>query len=317
MSAALDDIPLKQRLAARGVDGLTLLVVSGGHFPAAALHLPVPVRAGAVVQSHGRRRLCQLQPLLLGIPSFTDDRDDPLARFAGDAADAGLRRADRLPGSGCCNASGCSPTLLVFPITLGPFWWHRGCCLSRSAGLVQPQPDVDRPDFDADQAPAQLLGRDAVAGDHGLPLHLPFDAVLPLGHRSALEKAAATLGAGPWERFKHILFPLLLPGLAITFCLSFVQAFSVFPSAVLLGAPAGPTRVISIAAYQAAFEEYDYSLASAIAMIMGMVQLSIVVLVLSLRRPALSRAGRWREGLSRWSPIPVSRRRSGLPLTGR
>jgi putative spermidine/putrescine transport system permease protein len=71
--------------------------------------------------------------------------------------------------------------------------------------------------------------------------------------------------------------------LAITFCLSFVQAFSVFPSAVLLGAPAGPTRVISIAAYQAAFEEYDYSMASAVAMIMGMVQLAIVVAVLGLR----------------------------------
>ena len=36
-------------------------------------------------------------------------------------------------------------------------------------------------------------------------------------------------------------------------CLSFVQTFSVFPSAVLLGAPAGATRVISIAAYQAAY----------------------------------------------------------------
>ena len=41
------------------------------------------------------------------------------------------------------------------------------------------------------------------------------------------------------------------------FCLAFVQAFSVFPSAVLLGSPAGPTRVISIAAYEAAFEQYD------------------------------------------------------------
>ena len=60
-------------------------------------------------------------------------------------------------------------------------------------------------------------------------------------------------------------------------------AFSVFPSAVLLGAPAGPTRVISIAAYQAAFEEYDYSMASAVAMIMGLVQLAIVVAVLGLR----------------------------------
>jgi putative spermidine/putrescine transport system permease protein len=52
---------------------------------------------------------------------------------------------------------------------------------------------------------------------------------------------------------------------------------------VLLGAPAGPTRVISIAAYQAAFEDYDYSMASAIAMIMGGVQLIIVAAVLSAR----------------------------------
>jgi putative spermidine/putrescine transport system permease protein len=41
--------------------------------------------------------------------------------------------------------------------------------------------------------------------------------------------------------------------------------------------------VISIAAYQAAFEEYDYSMASAVAMIMGFVQLAIVVAVLASR----------------------------------
>ncbi len=90
----------------------------------------------------------------------------------------------------------------------------------------------------------------------------PFTFLLTLSYLSgidpALERAAATLGAGPASRFRHVLLPLLVPGLAITFCLSFVQAFSVFPSAVLLGAPAGPTRVISIAAYTAAFEEYDY-----------------------------------------------------------
>ena len=75
------------------------------------------------------------------------------------------------------------------------------------------------------------------------------------------------------------------------FCLAFVQAFSVFPSAVLLGSPAGPTRVISIAAYEAAFEQYDYSLASAIAMIMGFVQLIIVAAVLGAAQPR-SIAGR-------------------------
>ena len=53
--------------------------------------------------------------------------------------------------------------------------------------------------------------------------------------------------------------------------------------AVLLGEPAGVTRVISIAAATAAFEEYDYSMASAIAMIMGFVQLGIVVAVLASR----------------------------------
>ena len=56
-----------------------------------------------------------------------------------------------------------------------------------------------------------------------------------------------------------------------------------FASAVLLGAPAGPTRVISIAAYEAAFEQYDYSMASCVAMIMGVVQLIVVAVALGLR----------------------------------
>jgi putative spermidine/putrescine transport system permease protein len=115
----------------------------------------------------------------------------------------------------------------------------------------------------------------------------PFTFLLTLSYVTgidpALEQAGAVHGASARQRFSRIILPLILPGLAITFCLSFVQAFAVFPSAVLLGAPAGPTRVISIAAYQAAFEEYDYSLASAIAMIMGAVQLAIVAAVLGLR----------------------------------
>ena len=100
----------------------------------------------------------------------------------------------------------------------------------------------------------------------------------------ALEHAAATLGAGPAARFRHVLLPLLMPGLAMTFCLSSVQAFSVFPLAILLGAPSGPTRVISIAADQAAFEQYHYSLASALAMLMALVELLIVAVVLGGRR---------------------------------
>jgi putative spermidine/putrescine transport system permease protein len=115
----------------------------------------------------------------------------------------------------------------------------------------------------------------------------PFTFLLTLSYITgidpSLEQAASTLGASPRARFWHILLPLLAQGLAINMCLSFVQTFSVFPSAVLLGAPAGATRVISIAAYQAAYEKYDYSMASAIAMIMGFCQLGVVILILSAR----------------------------------
>ncbi len=115
----------------------------------------------------------------------------------------------------------------------------------------------------------------------------PFTFLLTLSYVTgidpALEHAGRMLGARARARFWRIVLPLLAPGMAITLALSFVQAFSVFPSAVLLGAPAGPTRVISIAAYQAAFEAYDYSMASAIAMIMAGVQVVIVVALLAMR----------------------------------
>jgi len=115
----------------------------------------------------------------------------------------------------------------------------------------------------------------------------PFAFLLVLSYLSGidpnLERAASVMGAGWWERFRRITFPLLVPGLAITFCLSFVLAFSVFPSASLVGDPAGSTRVISIAAYHAAFEQFDYSMGSAISMIMGAIMLGIIALVLGWR----------------------------------
>ena len=115
----------------------------------------------------------------------------------------------------------------------------------------------------------------------------PFAFLLILSYLSGidptLERAAATLGADWRQRFRYITLPLLAPGLATTFCLAFVLAFSVFPSAVLVGNPAGETRVLALAAYQAAYEQYDYSLASAIAMVMGAVELIVIGVVLLWR----------------------------------
>jgi len=116
----------------------------------------------------------------------------------------------------------------------------------------------------------------------------PFCFLMLLGYISgidpSLERSARTLGAGPWTVFARVMLPLMAPGVAIAFALVFVLSFGVFPSAILLGQPAGATRTIAIAAYQQAFEHYDMSYASAIAVIMGLCQLAGLVVIVLLRR---------------------------------
>ncbi|SKC74255.1 ABC transporter permease [Krasilnikoviella flava] len=99
----------------------------------------------------------------------------------------------------------------------------------------------------------------------------------------SLDSAARTLGAGWWQRFRRITLPLLAPGLATTFILTFVLAFSVFPSARLVGDAMGSTRVMSLMAFRAFGEQNDYAMASTIALMMGVVELIVVAVVLAWR----------------------------------
>ncbi len=115
----------------------------------------------------------------------------------------------------------------------------------------------------------------------------PFAFLLVLSYLSGinprLQDASRMLGASTWQRFRYVTLPLLAPGLAITFCLTFVLAFSVFPSANLLGNPSGDSHVLSVAAARAAYEQYDYPLASTIAVVMAVVELAVIGLVLAWR----------------------------------
>jgi len=116
----------------------------------------------------------------------------------------------------------------------------------------------------------------------------PFCFLMLLGYISgidpSLESSARMLGAGPWTVFRRVMLPLIAPGLVIAFALVFVMSFAVFPSAVMVGQPSGSTRTISIAAYQQAFEQYDMSYASAIAVIMGACQMAALVVIVLVRR---------------------------------
>jgi putative spermidine/putrescine transport system permease protein len=59
-----------------------------------------------------------------------------------------------------------------------------------------------------------------------------------------------------------------------------VLAFSVFPSARLVGDPGGATRVMALMAYRAFGEQQDYGMASTIAVMMGLVELIVVAFIL-------------------------------------
>ena len=277
-------VPLRTRLAARGLDQLTLLVAPAALFVLALF--VYPFFYGLWLSFHPKTG-----PALANYTHFFSDE------FYYSTLWTTLRLA--LPATLLdmllavpialqvrhLRHQRILTTILVIPVTLGTVLIAEGLM-----NYLGPQGWVSRTlmGIGLISSPVKLLHNYWGVFIAMVLAGFPFTFLLTLSYLSGidpgLERAAATLGAGPWQRFRHVLLPLLAPGLAITFCLSFVQEFSVFPSAVLLGAPAGPTRTISIVAYQAAYEYYDYSLATAIAMIMAGALLCVVVAVLMLRR---------------------------------
>lgn len=115
----------------------------------------------------------------------------------------------------------------------------------------------------------------------------PFAFLMLFGYISGinpdLEKAARMLGANKWQIFFKVNLPLMAPGIAIAFILNFVMAFSVFPSAILLGQPSGPTRVIAYAAYQWAFEKFNFNMGSTVSVVMAIIEILVIAIVLYIR----------------------------------
>jgi len=117
--------------------------------------------------------------------------------------------------------------------------------------------------------------------------NFPMGFLMLLGYVSGissnLESASRMLGASRTQTFWKVLLPLMSPGIAIAFALNFTAAFSVFPSAIMLGSPSGPTRVMAYAAYQWSYEKYNENFGSTICIIMVVIQLIIVGLTLEWR----------------------------------
>ncbi|WP_310462329.1 molybdate ABC transporter permease subunit [Sphaerotilus sp.] len=104
------------------------------------------------------------------------------------------------------------------------------------------------------------------------PLQQAFEAI-----PEALLEAAATLRAGPWDRFFSVALPLARPGLLTGAVLSFAHTVGEFGVVLMIGGNIpGQTRVLSVAVYDHV-EATEFADAHRLAA--GMVAFALLVLV--------------------------------------
>jgi ABC-type spermidine/putrescine transport system permease subunit I len=102
----------------------------------------------------------------------------------------------------------------------------------------------------------------------------------------ALEEAARSLGAKPWQVFWRVLFPLSRGGILAGFLMCFGWNLGVYVVPVLLGTTA-EQRVLSIAIERVGMKEGDYGLASAIGIVLMILAFGVTWLSLRFSRGAL------------------------------
>jgi spermidine/putrescine transport system permease protein len=101
-------------------------------------------------------------------------------------------------------------------------------------------------------------------------VHLPF-MVLPLyanleKHDPALLDAAQDLGAGAWQRFWRVTFPLSMPGVYAGAVLVFIPAFGIFAIPDLLGGTGG--SMIGNVIKQQFLDSRDWPFGSVLSMVL-------------------------------------------------
>jgi spermidine/putrescine transport system permease protein len=120
-------------------------------------------------------------------------------------------------------------------------------------------------------------------------VHLPF-MVLPLyanleKHDQALLDAAQDLGAGAWQRFWRITFPLSLPGVYAGAALVFIPALGIFAIPDILGGP--DDSLIGNVIKQQFLETRDWPFGSVLSIVLTVAALAIAGLAAWVGRRSL------------------------------
>jgi sulfate/thiosulfate transport system permease protein len=94
-----------------------------------------------------------------------------------------------------------------------------------------------------------------------------------------IEEAAATLGANRWKTFSRVILPLLAPAVITGFALAFARAVGEYGSVVFISGNMPLQTEITPLLIITKLEQYDYTGATAIAVVMLIVSFAMLLLI--------------------------------------
>ncbi len=99
----------------------------------------------------------------------------------------------------------------------------------------------------------------------------------------AMEEAAKSLGADPWQIFRRVIFPAVFPSLITGFILAFARGIGEYGSVVFISGNMPNKTEIAPLLIMTKLEQYDYAGATAIALVMLLVSFALFLVINTLQ----------------------------------
>lgn len=106
-----------------------------------------------------------------------------------------------------------------------------------------------------------------------------------------IEEAAASLGADRWQIFRKVLFPTLFPALTAGFTMAFARAIGEYGSVVFIAGNMPMKTEIAPLLIMTKLEQYDYTGATAIALVMLVASFALFLAINALQAWSGRRVG--------------------------
>jgi sulfate transport system permease protein len=118
----------------------------------------------------------------------------------------------------------------------------------------------------------------------GLPFVVRTLEPLLQSFDTAMEEAAASLGASPWQTFWRVVFPELRPALLTGFALAFARSLGEYGSVIFIAGNMPMRTEITPLLIMIKLEQFDYAGATAIALVLLLISFILLLGINLLQR---------------------------------